>query len=382
MRDTFASFSSNRVPRILDRDFAVSPLTLSDFEHGTEHDTNQSKLLMQSPEVRKQLATICIQTAAVCRIITRVLLAAYQETSTGNIDILYTSSTPKEVKPDIEPTRLQRIDDEFRDWQNSTPKEALHLEHIIAPASRIEQATLVHRALLSTLYHTGLILLHRQRKIGSLSMSCDGSRELVRNHATQANKIVMDMYIADLMKDMPPTVISLLFPVSMSHILDMKSRDATLREQGRQRLEECKQVLRELSDGQLAAEWAVNFLVKAQLHVMKSSSNPVETRTLSSNSERRFSRVSNSAGVEHRSTPHASNSDNAGLLSSSSAAPPSSHMQPAQLTFVPTLGDLTGADDPFNWDYFESQWNLVDIDQFENTDMPMQSGQFNLSPLA
>lgn len=124
-------------------------------------------------------------------------------------------------------------------------------------SSRHEQAPLVHRALLSLLYYTGLIMIHRQRDPSSPAE--ESPRSLVREAASQVNKIIIDMYAVDLMKDMPPTVISLLFPTSMSHILDIKSRDALIRQNGAQKLEECKQALRELVDGHFAAEWAVNF---------------------------------------------------------------------------------------------------------------------------
>jgi hypothetical protein len=70
----------------------------------------------------------------------------------------------------------------------------------------------------------------------------------------------------------------------MSHILDMKSRDAIIRRTGAQRLQECKQAIRELVDGHFAAEWAVNFLncveskVNAQTQMVKDGNRTASRR--------------------------------------------------------------------------------------------------------
>lgn len=260
IRDTFASFSSNRVPRISDKDFAVPPLTFEDFQRLEQRDTYTGRrgIGSQSLPLQKQMAAICIHTAAICRIITRVLLAAYHETSTGNIDILYFDSTPDQGRSYVDPITLKAIEEAFQAWKTNLPSDVGHASPVFAPSACHQQALYVHRALLSILYHVGLIMIHRQRD-SSLPPN-ENPRTLVREAARRVNKIIMDMYAVDLMKDLPPTVISCLFPVSISHILDMRSKDPVLRREGTQRLEECKQALRELADGHLSAEWAVNFL--------------------------------------------------------------------------------------------------------------------------
>lgn len=374
IRDTFASFSANRVPRILDADFKVAPLTLLDFEGPIEGRADHTSSWAQKSIAPKQLATICSQTAALCRIITRVLLAAYHETSTGNIGILYNTSTPEGGKSNVEPTKLQRIDEEFRAWQSNVQSEILHLGTLTSPPSRTEQAVLVHRALLSILYHSGFIMLHRQRD--STPPSHVSPRELVRDASRQVNKIIMDMYVTDLMKDMPPTVISLLFPVSMSHILDTKHPDPKVRDKGRQKLEECKQALRELCDGQLAAEWAVNFLVKLQVHVMKSSSTPSRGQTFSK-SEQRTIQTSDIGGREQSLERGWVSSHDSRFLPSGDDCRPQTQTYPSQLTFVRTPGNLVGMDDAFDWTLFDTQWNAIDIDQFEQGAMAMGSFEVN-----
>ncbi|OQV08483.1 Fungal specific transcription factor domain-containing protein [Cladophialophora immunda] len=284
IRDTCASMATNRVPRIRDSDFRVAPLTLDDFEINVHPRPDHHNMRAKSLYFQRQQASICIQTASICRIITRVLLKAYHETSTGNIDILYFHPIPKQRKTHIEPRELRDIEDDFRQWLENAPSEVLHPGPMPSRSDTHERALFVHRALLSILYHTGFVLIHRQRTLPSnghvpdepnKSPLAEGTpRAIVREAALQVNKIIMDAYAADVMKEMPPTVISCLFPISVSHITDMKSEDPMVRYEGRQRLEECRQALRELVDGHLSAEWAVNFL-----SYVESRLNPVQHPT-------------------------------------------------------------------------------------------------------
>ncbi|KAK5336505.1 hypothetical protein LTR98_007835 [Exophiala xenobiotica] len=275
MRDTIASFGTSRPPRLRDSDFEVAPLTLEDFEYDEFRLSDLSDMGGHNSKNQRQLAGICIETAGICRIIGRVLQAAYNETELGNIDSLYFNSVSKKGRSTIEPQKLRDIQEDIRRWLENVPTEALHVGPIPASSSKHEQALLVHRAMLSMLYHTGLIMLHRQRScVHEASLLPEREpRTIVREAAAQVNKIVMDLYKADLMKDLPATGISCLFPVSISHVLDIRSNDPVLSRGGRRRLEECKQALRELADAHIAAEWAVNFLT----YVQSSASAPPRT---------------------------------------------------------------------------------------------------------
>jgi hypothetical protein len=271
IRDTFASLAKNRIPRIRAFDFDVPQLTLQDFELGENLPMTCSTTGIQILESR-QLATICIQTASICRIITEVLFALYRETSTGSIDLIYFNSSPECGVSPLDPHKFCDIEKAFERWLAEAPAEVLHISPKSSPPSKPEKALLVHRAMLSILYHTGLITLHRQKRLcrdardlGKTDHSI--SRSTVRAAANQVNEILMDAYATDFVKDMPPTVISCLFPVSYSHVLDMRSENPALRREGRRRLEECKQVLRELMDAHVAAEWAVNFLTYIEARV-------------------------------------------------------------------------------------------------------------------
>ncbi|KIX99563.1 uncharacterized protein Z520_05139 [Fonsecaea multimorphosa CBS 102226] len=278
IRDTCASIATNRVPRIRDSDFRVAPLTFDDFEMNIQSRPDHHNMRAKSLYLQRQQVSICIHTASICRIITRVLLNAFHETPTGNIDILYFHSIPKQRGPHIEPRELRGIEDQFRRWLEGAPSEVLHAGPLPSRLDTHEKALFVHRALLSILYHTGFVLIHRQRTLASDGHEPDERstathdegtpRAIIREAAMQVNKIIMDAYAADVMKEMPPTVISCLFPISLSHLTDMRSEDPVVRCEGRQRLEECRQAIRELMDGHMAAEWAINFLnhVESRLH--------------------------------------------------------------------------------------------------------------------
>ncbi|KAK5454223.1 hypothetical protein LTS15_006223 [Exophiala xenobiotica] len=275
MRDTIASFGTSRPPRLRDSDFEVAPLTLEDFEYDEFRLSDPSDTGGHNSKSHRQLAGICIETAGICRTIGRVLQAAYNETELGNIDSLYFNYVSKKGRSTIEPQKLRDIQEDFRRWLQNVPTEALHAGPIPTSPSKHEQALLVHRAMLSMLYHTGLIMLHRQRScVHEASPLLEREpRTIVREAAAQVNKIVMDLYKADMMKNLPATGISCLFPVSISHVLDIRSNDPVMSRKGCRRLEECKQALRELADAHIAAEWAVNFLT----YVQSSASAPTRT---------------------------------------------------------------------------------------------------------
>ncbi|KAK5047422.1 hypothetical protein LTR84_006518 [Exophiala bonariae] len=371
IRDTFTSFSANRVPRISDGDFAVAPLTLDDFDWYEGRDDTRTGIGKQSLSVQKQLAAMCIQTAALCRIITRVLLAAYSVTSTGDIDILYFNSTPEQGRLMIQPTILRNIEEEFRAWYTNIPSDVAHCSPIFASSLRHEQAPLVHRALLSILYYTGLIMIHRQRDPSSPAE--ESPRNLVRDAASQVNRIIIDIYAVDLMKDMSPTVISLLFPTSMSHMLDMKSRDAIIRRSGAQKLQECKRAIRELVDGHFAAEWAVNFLNCVESKV-NSQAPIVNAGTRTAFSRQKMGEQRQDHGEERVASQAYS--------PTLSASNPAFSLDTLSPNFVPGLSGSTAEDDPVDWFdmpnvYFgfpDTQWDGSGLARLENDRMLMDFG--------
>lgn len=345
MRDTIASFGTNRPPRVLDSDFDVAPLTLADFDYQEAGPSNEYGITLPDLSVQNQLALICIHMAAICRIIGRVLRSAYLENPMGNIDTLYFNSVPESGRTRLDPRTFKSIEEDFRQWKANVPEEVLHLSPTPAPDTMVQQAPLLHRAMISMMYHTGLIMLHRQtdssvdqdaRDQQSTGFTHPATpRALVRMAAAQVNKITMDIYQADLMKYLPATGISCLFPVSISHIFDMWATDAKTRHEARQRLEECKQALRELADAHISAEWAVNFLT--YVGSLSSSIPNVDGKRLNSiEGKLRFADPNMLQGQAASQTPQRDES----LAENSSGALPG-HLRPSA---DPELAFVAGSD--------------------------------------
>jgi hypothetical protein len=390
IRDTFTSISQNRVPRISDADFVVPPLTLDDFQWHKQREADCRGIGVQCLKVQQQLANICIQTAAICRIITKVLLAAYHESATASIDTLYFNSAPRHGRSYLEPTKFRDIEEDFRAWTKNLSPDVSHASPTPSPSLRHEQAPFVHRALLSILYHTGLIMIHRQRDLHQEGMamsevatpsSRETPRAIVREAALQVNKIIMDMYAVDLMKDIPATVISCLFPVSISHILDMRNKDPSLRGQGRQRLEECKQALRELADGHLSAEWAVNFLnyveAKGNAHA-----NTAKGPSTLANTQHVLvgGRENTYTPVQRRQDPHRSqdsglSGDHLAQMARADSTHPSLPTNSTAAAYATTDNSASSITSPNMWFGFpDAQWDIPGMGWLQDDSMAVDFG--------
>jgi len=277
MRDTIASFGLNRVPRLRDGDYEVAMLGIDDFDICEPTSPRPQWLVRKDVETQKQLATICIGMAKVCCIMSRILQVAYDENPIGQIGTLYsnqelnaTEKMPTPKKTQMEIHRLRLCEAELRKWKEETPADVLHQSPTPSVSLLHEQALLIQRAMLSMLYYAAILSLHKPSILvnssthtleqNTSSGSQDASRRMIRYASALTNKIVMDLYQADLMRLLPSTGISCLIPVSISHVFDMRSSNENTRREGIQRLEECKQALGELADAHIAAEWAINFL--------------------------------------------------------------------------------------------------------------------------
>jgi len=273
VRDTLASIATNHVPLIRDSDFSVASLTMADFEHDTSPRIISMFNGNPNLEVLK-FSEIAIQTVHICRLIKQVLFTAYHETTTGNIDILYMSKSSKyeSLRP-----QSQSLCDVERSFEKSLEDVHFPVE-TQAIGSEDEQALQIHKALLSILCHYGILLIHRPKHANEPKKNLRdhvASRTRVRNAAIHVNQILMEIYVADLTKRMSPTVISCLLPVGISHIQDMKSKNPAVHREGRRHLEECKQLLMELLDGHIAAEWVLSFLtyVEGKVNARPRASN-------------------------------------------------------------------------------------------------------------
>lgn len=274
VRDVIASLGLNRPLRLKESDFDVAPLTLDDFEIVDYGGSQALWLCTHDASTQEQLAKVCIETVAVCRLLRRVIEVAYIETPSGHISVMYdvqgnhgaeNASTANPRKLDLE--KLECVEREISAWRSDANPEILHAS---PTPDDLDQVPYLHRAMVTILYQTCRFLLHRSKTqtVDQLNpsptdpkgISASSSRATTRAAAAEVNKIAMDLYKADLVKYLHATGISCLVAVGVSHVMDLKLEDAVVRRKARQRLEESKQVLRELSDAHIAADWAINFL--------------------------------------------------------------------------------------------------------------------------
>lgn len=285
MRDSISSFGLSRAPRIRDEDHFVDMLEMEDFDfHDTVSDFMPGTI---PPLVGKQrlLARLCIELSKLSRILRRILQLAYPESSSGQTASLYSNrqlngmnkmTLPRKA-PDIE--QLKLCDEELSLWRQRAPEEILHAPPIPQSPEAFERAELAHRALLSMIYYTTLMALHRPQILTSSSVDIptqsplqagqDKSRTLVRYAAKEITKIGMDFYEADLVGSLSATCISCILPAGISHIFDMNSTNNLIRSEGLQRFHQCKRLLREFSDAHIAGEWGITILDNISAQVQK-----------------------------------------------------------------------------------------------------------------
>ncbi|KEF52520.1 uncharacterized protein A1O9_11362 [Exophiala aquamarina CBS 119918] len=283
MRDTIASFGLSRAPRIRDEDHFVDMLEVEDFDvYDTDSDfmPGTVPLLVSQQRMFARLAT---EMARLCRILRRVLQLAYPESSSGQTASLYSSrqltglnkmTLPRKAL-DIEQLRI--CDQDLDRWRKEAPEGILHCRPMVEKFDPFDKAELAHRGLLSMLYHTTLMALHRPRILASSSVNIptqtpaqvgqDQSRIVVRYAAIEITRIGMDFYEADLVSSLSATCLGCLLSAGISHIFDMTSTEVLIRSEGVQRLQQSKRLLQEFSDGHIAADWCTSILDKISTQV-------------------------------------------------------------------------------------------------------------------
>ena len=282
-RDTIGSFGLSRSPRISDTDYNVPFLEVEDFEFQTVPDSLTDSI-PQSVSQQRTYAQLCITWVKLVCIFGKIFKAAYPESGAGKTAVLYsnqqlegTDKMPSEARQ-LNMDQLKQYEKELSQWQQEVPDHMWHAAPLPSSPAELERAELAHRGLLSMLYYTALIILHRPQRLPSDLMSTstetsetpveDNSRAMVKFAAGQITKIAMDFYEADMVDVLSGTCISCLIPASINHIFDMTSPNQIVRLEAHQRLEQCKAIFQSFSDQQYAGPWSLNIInhIVGQIH--------------------------------------------------------------------------------------------------------------------
>ncbi|KIW16340.1 hypothetical protein PV08_06391 [Exophiala spinifera] len=262
IRDAFTSLGTNRAPRVRPDDFTVAPLKLEDI----------------------QTASISIELTKICRILSTIVDLFYAENPIGHNGILYpkqdgttaTARSPGTQTNSDDGKELEMCKRDLQRWRDHVSEDLLHQSPVPSITSSAEEAVVIHSAMLTMMYLVAQFCLHRPGALADrigLGSGHDrmraSSQRSMRAAAEGLNKIVMDLYRADLMRRLPGMSISCILTVSWSHVFDLQSPSEERRREEVRRFEECKLALRELVDTNVAAEWAIAFLTFAASHVSR-----------------------------------------------------------------------------------------------------------------
>lgn len=321
MRDTISSFGLSRAPRIRDDDHFVDMLEMEDFDI---YDTNSAFMPGTVPllvSTQGMFARLAIEMSRLCRILRKVLQLAYPESSSGQTASLYSNrqlnglnkmTLPRKA-PDIELLRI--CEQDLDRWRKEAPEGILHSRPMVESLEPFVKAELAHRGLLSMLYHTTLMALHRPRILTPSIVDIpiqtpsqvgqDQSRALVRYAAKEITRIGMDFYEADLVSSLSATCLGCLLSAGISHIFDMTSTQGPIRSEGLQRLHQSKRLLQEFSDAHIAADWCASILDKIYTQVQKRMPESEDNT-----SQQRGGALARSIQVQHEDASHSTLGEN------------------------------------------------------------------------
>ncbi|KAK5045192.1 hypothetical protein LTR84_009525 [Exophiala bonariae] len=285
MRDTISSFGLSRAPRIRDEDHFVAMLEMEDFDLDVPGLNSMPGIVSSSVAQQELFGRLCIELSKLCRILRKILQLAYPESASGQTASLYSTrqlngmnkmTLPRKA-PDME--QLKLCDEDLSRWRERVPEEVLHASPLPDKPEEFDQAELAHRALITMLYFTALLTLHRPRILKSSSVQInnhsppqvdqDKSRSIVRYAATEITRIGMDFYEADLVKSLSATCIGCFLPAGISHIFDANSADDIVQADGLQMFNQCRRILQDFSDAHKAADWCINILDTVSTQVRK-----------------------------------------------------------------------------------------------------------------
>lgn len=275
IRDTIGSLGLSRYPRIGDTDYDIPMLEMEDFDLRPIPSLSTDGVAVSTDQQRR-LAQLCIIFVKLVCIFGRIFKAAYLDTTAGKTAILYSNQQIEgtnrlaEQRRQLSEDQIKLYENQLLEWRQKIPNDLWHSSALPSYPKGLQRAELAHRGLVSMLYYTAILILHKPQMSAvdlasgstqsTTRMVENNSRKKVRCAAQKITKIAMDFYVADLIDSLSATCISCLIPASINHVFDMFCSNKDVQSEGQKGVEQCEAIFQAFSDQQFAGPWCVSIM--------------------------------------------------------------------------------------------------------------------------
>jgi hypothetical protein len=279
MRDPMTALGMGKATYIKREDYAVSMLTLDDFEiSGIPSEASRvSKIcgLARDAVKQRKQAIMCIEQAKLCQIGSKVLslqndLVESYPKSKAMARNLWTTALLFPVTDEPDEFEFDSCDEDLQTWLKALPAEAA----FSIDTDKEDRGLIVLRGTLHMIYHTAVSILHRPRSFRSSSSRCADlggwqlspahvSHEKILHSAAVIAYISKDLHYQRLSRFLPITGVSALVTAMISYIIDFNLSGGIMRQSTSKGYGQCMVIMEELRENYTAADFAVQFLTDA-----------------------------------------------------------------------------------------------------------------------
>ncbi|KAK7226035.1 hypothetical protein V2G26_014038 [Clonostachys chloroleuca] len=290
-RDRFLALGLRRPMRINNEDVTVTGLELNDFELNVLPDDNTIIRSRNTPlrdlNQQLQLVDLFIYRSRLCAIVTSVLHV--QDAHDKSMSAMMAINSKWSQKLDHDFSQAEAA---LNNWKNSLPRSCEDRPTEQAELDNGSATIAVQRTHLHMTFQTILYSLHRPRFLPTSPKLLtpankrpkSNSVHQIRNSAVQITRIAKNLGEMHLDRFLPVSGVTVIFPAMVISLLDMKSRDAGVRQAATERFSTCMRVMETLQETYIAADSTINYfkmaLQKASISLSTAMGNPkVEPET-------------------------------------------------------------------------------------------------------
>ena len=304
MRDRIVALAMRRPTLIKNETYDVPMLVVDDFD--TEPLPVEllriftiDCLTLRDAKTRSALTRMYIEKVKLCFYIDEVLTTQYSVVShnLGCTTETTVMLAPKKFTATVESLEDLKCDHELDQWHHNLAEDIRYQKpQTKGRVSENEGVLIIHRALLRMIYLTTLSALYRPQVLTASPTTAvaaflqERSRTRVKDAAIEITEIVQDLNDQGLVRFLPSTVIQVLIPAIIVHLLDIKSGDSVVRNAGLRRYRQSVHVLQQLRERFAAADFAFSVL---EVAIWKANVDVPQETTLSQ--------------ATHQIEPHCSN---------------------------------------------------------------------------